>query len=101
MSIWGAVFGGIFPHFGAWDPSSIAAARPKAKDAMTIEEATRRVAEIRASTHDPDKAHSLEDRLRSDMLAFIANEAPSLSVAAAAARIALSTDAIEFERWMG
>ena len=64
---------------------------------MTLTEARKRVARIDAMKGDAEAAHAEEDNLRSDVLAYLAQVAPA--ELGALAEIALSTDAISFERW--
>ncbi len=67
---------------------------------MTIEEAIERVAEIRRIAGDDESAHSMEDELRRAVLDTIAN-GPRLThdEIRELAKVALSTGAIDFERW--
>lgn len=63
---------------------------------MTTDEAAARVRAISAVADDDEKAHSMEDALRRDVLEAIAKgvENPSLL-----ASIALSTSEVPFSRW--
>lgn len=63
---------------------------------MTIAEIERRIAHIEAIRGDDESAHSAEDDLRADVLRAIANGAAD---AAAMAKLALTTERIEFARW--
>lgn len=70
---------------------------------MTAAEAKARVLEIRAEValHDDEAAHSREDSLRADVLRAIAGLNGGLTARQMRelARIALSTERIEFSRW--
>lgn len=57
-----------------------------------------RVGEIRSMTHDPEKAHSLEDQLHTDVLRAIADQALTVGDAADWALTALATTQIGFPR---
>jgi hypothetical protein len=59
---------------------------------LTLELVRARVAEIAACRHDDEVAHSLEDKLRADVLRALAPREP---LAAAA----LETETIDFSRW--
>lgn len=63
---------------------------------MTPEEVMARVEEINKVAEDDERAHSLEDDLRQDVLEAIADGAPN---AKELARTALLTSEIEFARW--
>lgn len=63
---------------------------------MTLAEIERRIADIEAMRADDESAHSAEDDLRADVLRAIADGAAD---AAAMAKLALTTDRIEFARW--
>ncbi len=67
---------------------------------VTKTEALARVEDIRVIQGDDELAHSKEDQLRRDILEAIVNN-PSLTKGAIRelARIALSTEALDFERW--
>lgn len=58
-----------------------------------------RVEEIRLFTWDDERAHEMEDALRSDLLVAIANG--ECTNPRECAQIALTTGDIEFERWCG
>lgn len=67
---------------------------------MTVEELRARVEDIRKvgeDDMDSEEAHAMEDNMRADLLRYIAASAPEPF--AELARVALETDAIEFERW--
>jgi hypothetical protein len=66
---------------------------------LTIEQAKKRVEEIRAIVHDDERAHGLEDALRRDALKIIARGDLTPADAARLARVALSTESLDFERW--
>lgn len=59
----------------------------------------KRVGEIRSMTHDPEKAHVLEDQLHADVLRAIAEKATTVGDAADWALTALATSSIKFPRW--
>ena len=64
---------------------------------MTIDEVKNYIAQIKACQHDDEVAHSKEDALRADVLAAIADgtcEDPR-----ECARLALTTDDLDFCRW--
>jgi hypothetical protein len=63
---------------------------------ITVKEAMARRAAIEAASGDPEKAHSLEDALRTDVLEHIYHKGKKPRLLAA---IALSTDQIQFPRW--
>lgn len=65
---------------------------------MTTEEIQKRLDDIRASSGDSEIAHGMDDRLRADFIKYIAtfDSLPSL---AAKARMILTTDDMQFERW--
>ena len=63
---------------------------------VTVEEVLAAVAAIRESQNDPEKAHSLEDKLHHAVLRSIATDP---SNASALAQAALTTEALDFERW--
>lgn len=65
---------------------------------MTPEEVSARVEMIRRLADDPERAHSEEDRLRTDILRWLADEHWERE-AAAVAKAALETSAIGFARW--
>lgn len=55
---------------------------------------------IRESADDDEHAHGLEDRLRRDFIKSLADGAYGASVdLQVAARLVLSTDEIDFDRW--
>lgn len=60
-----------------------------------------RLQEIRDNIGDPERAHLLEFRFRSDILRFIASHRPDAARAAELAGAAISTAAIVFPRWYG
>lgn len=59
----------------------------------------RRVGEIRSMSHDPEKAHVLEDQLHTDVLRAIADRAETVKDPVDWALTALATSSIEFPRW--
>jgi hypothetical protein len=59
---------------------------------MSIEQARSRVEAIRFVAHDDERAHSMEDELRRDVLKQLADEGSVL------AAVALMTDGIDFAR---
>lgn len=65
---------------------------------MTLDEARRRLDDIREAAYemDDEAAHSVEDALRRDVLRAIANGSPA---AAELARIALESESLDFARW--
>lgn len=63
---------------------------------MTPEEVIKRVADIAEAAGDDERAHILEDELWRDVLQAIIN---NKTHAQEMARIALSTQAIQFSRW--
>ena len=63
---------------------------------MTVDEVITRVNEIAACAGDDEGAHSMEDKLRADVLRAIVAGADRPEALAAAA---LQTDVIEFARW--
>lgn len=63
---------------------------------MTIDEARRRLDDIRACMGDPEAAHTLEDYLRRCVLQAIADGSPD---AVELARIALESESLCFARW--
>ena len=65
---------------------------------MRLSEVRARIAEIEDCAPDAEKAHSLEDSLREDVLVAIA-KARNLEAARALAREALKTSAMDFPRW--
>lgn len=68
---------------------------------MTLATARRRVDEIRVHAQlDHQTAHSKEDMLRRDVLKLIAQGKCGQSRAQDLAKIALSSDKIEFPRWV-
>jgi hypothetical protein len=66
---------------------------------VTIEEAMRRVEEIRAIAGDDETAHSLEDQLRADFIRWVAKNQQPSDTAQAIALVVESTRGIEFARW--
>lgn len=64
---------------------------------MTLQEARERVQLVAAQVGDPEGVHSEEDRLRADVLRYLAEVAPA--ELGELARIALSTDEIKSPRW--
>ncbi len=64
---------------------------------MTLEEARTRVKRIESMMGDSEAAHSEEDALHQDVLRYLAEVAPA--ELALLAQIALSTEALNFERW--
>lgn len=74
---------------------ALTAAKVKLADAVA-EQFRGAVDEIRRHLHDDEVAHSMEDDLRRDALKAIAEGAEN---AEEIARIALSTDELDFERW--
>jgi hypothetical protein len=63
---------------------------------ITAAAVLRRVEEIRRRRGDPEVAHTMEDELRADVLAAIADGAENPRELASAA---LETSKIEFARW--
>lgn len=63
---------------------------------MNIEKVAERLDEIRRYAYDDEKAHSLEDDLRSDVLRAVADGHPD---SAALAKLALTSALIPFKRW--
>jgi len=63
---------------------------------MTITEIKRKIEEIKAAKSDYENAHTLEDALRQEFILFIAQRCDSLGDKA---RLVLSTDDIDFERY--
>lgn len=63
---------------------------------ISVEDAKAWVERIRAMAGDHEAAHSEEDRLRAAVLRAIADGSPD---AVELARIALTTDDIDFARW--
>ena len=63
---------------------------------ITFAEIYRRLEEIEAIRHDDESAHALEDRLRDDVLAAIAEGADHAGDLAALVR---TSHAIHFARW--
>jgi hypothetical protein len=63
---------------------------------VTIDEARRRLDDIRACVGDDEAAHSMEDALRRDVLQAIADGSPD---AVELARIALESESLDFARW--
>lgn len=61
---------------------------------MTVEEVRARIAEIQECSHDPEMAHSLEDKLYVDVLKAISDGADR-----AIAVQALATQSLDFARW--
>jgi len=64
---------------------------------MTLEEAHARVELIRDEIDDPEGAHSEEDKFREDVLRYLSEVAPA--ELGELARIALSTNELDFPRW--
>ena len=63
---------------------------------MTTEEIQKRVDDIRAMSGDDESAHSAEDKLRADFIAYVATLPIPIG---AKAKLVLSTKDIAFERW--
>jgi hypothetical protein len=63
---------------------------------VTVDEARRRLDDIRACAGDDEAAHSMEDALRRDVLQAIADGSPD---AVELARIALESESLDFARW--
>lgn len=66
---------------------------------MTIAGIRAGVEEIRQCADDPEAAHSMEDMLYANVLAFIATGACTAEYAAKLADAALQTKTIAFARW--
>jgi len=68
---------------------------------MTLDEVRARIAAIQkaADAGDDERAHSLEDGLRLDVLAAIATGSIVPKHAQQLCSLAISTESIEFERW--
>lgn len=64
---------------------------------LTVKTIENRVEQVRALAHDPERAHSEEDRLHVDVLHAIATRQCRNS--AACARAVLKTRDISFARW--
>lgn len=64
---------------------------------MTLEEVRKRVAEIVKGQDDPEEAHYAEDRLREDLLSYLAEVAPA--ELGELAKLAVSTSELDFMRW--
>ena len=64
---------------------------------MTLTEARERVEFIRSIARDDEAAHGGEDDFRADVLRYLAEVAPA--ELGELARIALSTEDIDFARW--
>ncbi|QDP58768.1 MAG: hypothetical protein GOVbin1573_55 [Prokaryotic dsDNA virus sp.] len=64
---------------------------------MCPDDVLARLDEIRRSIGDPEGAHSLEDKLRGDLLRAIATE--HCSDPMECARLAMTSDALDFPRW--
>jgi hypothetical protein len=63
---------------------------------ITPEEVTQRTLEIIQATGDPERAHSLEDQLRHDVLIAINEGTDDPSFLAG---LALMTEKLDFHRW--
>lgn len=65
---------------------------------MTLDEIESRINTILVRKGDPGGAHSDEDKLRADFIAYVASldMLPTLSEKA---KLVLTTDKIDFERW--
>lgn len=65
---------------------------------MDIEEIKKRVAQIKRMKADDEAAHSAEDQLRADFIAYVASleMLPSLSEKA---KLVMTTEKINFARW--
>lgn len=72
---------------------------PRAWTTPAIEELRQRVADLEASRGDDEAAHGEEDALRESVLRAIADGSATGDEAREMARIALSTEAIDFNRW--
>jgi len=68
---------------------------------MSIEDIKRRITAIEAEVDlgDHEKAHSLEDKLRADFIAYVAKDGASDALINIKAGMVLTTDKIEFARW--
>jgi hypothetical protein len=64
---------------------------------VTITEARERVNAIQKVRHDYERAHAMEDQLRADVLAYLAEVAPA--ELRALVEIAISTETIDFPRY--
>lgn len=65
---------------------------------MTLEEVEKRIAEIRGSAMDDERAHSLEDQLRVDFLRWLAEHPRPVVITHQLAQPVLSTERIDFAR---
>jgi len=66
---------------------------------MTIEQVKQKLVELRSVAHDPERAHGLEDEIRDDVLAEIAEGKLTAEQASAIAALARTTTDVEFDRW--
>ena len=65
---------------------------------MSIEDIKARIDDIREVAGDDEAAHSREDELYADFIAFVAKEPMSWGLADKA-KLVLSTRDLKFERW--
>ena len=63
---------------------------------MTLADIQKRLDKIAALAGDPESAHVAEDQLHDALLKFLARRDDEVG---ALCRLALQSDAIEFERW--
>lgn len=63
-----------------------------------VQDVRQQVDEIRVNRRDDEKAHSMEDRLHADVLRAVVRGEPE---AKEMARVALTTNRINFGRWCG
>ena len=69
-------------------------------ETMTIQEIQGRIREIKEGLDDPEKAHSLEDRLRMDFIRHVAANGLWDWDVAQKARLVMTTNDLCFGRWM-
>ena len=64
---------------------------------MNLEDTKKLVETVRAATFDPEMAHSIEDNLYAEIIAWVAQAAPAPF--SEVAKIALQTQGFSFPRW--
>ena len=66
---------------------------------MKTEEIQQRLDDIKVMAGDDESAHSAEDRLMRDFIAYVATLNEALPNLALKAKLVLTSKEIEFERW--